>query len=556
MRSYFFLFLCLLALNTGGRFAHADDFENALLKTSLLSAACIDSMESKYTSLLDDDPDTAKEFLESINEGLAIYGMKDKMQKEHIDPFQEKTGCTDPHFLIRIATASELQRAEFFWRVIQKASTEMLRRLPALKSTRKTAEPAFSGKIVQMLKFLVWKSSNSTRNANLSSEPKVLEFVRALEAINAKVSREEPISTEIMQRYILLTSDVFYKTPSLYEDYVVFVELLEVYNLFLNLKGTKKTPQLDLSLLESAFANSSLSEGNTEKLRSKASKKLKEYYAGKTEELPPEEIPLLAAIKEASSSKDEPRIGQLMSKLLLKESRTIGKGQAARLYSELMSEIPVGSFLNEKAPKQSTRNKAPRKKKEHNSDLFIEEAISIPAVTEKISEPTDFILPEATAGELGQEGEELIPQFSLEDYIADLKARYKDKKTSSSNSAPSAPETNEVKLIRLTDGAARIFAIAAGHRFREYQVRNRDLLDFLRQVRGGLIGDKGNGSAKGFLLPNLRDDGEGPYKLYLLHWRHNGSDPFNPKTLRYRLGSALLDAGLIGNDKVKIEWAE
>ena len=104
--------------------------------------------------------------------------------------------------------------------------------------------------------------------------------------------------------------------------------------------------------------------------------------------------------------------------------------------------------------------------------------------------------------------------------------------------------TEAPKDLKLRGAAARIYA--SGLKFGAHQVRNRDFLEFLRQIGGGLVQNHGRGSEVKYLLPNFAADRDrSPYKEFRIDFSHNGSTPMNPFALWRYFGHSLRVTGLL-----------
>jgi anaerobic selenocysteine-containing dehydrogenase len=145
--------------------------------------------------------------------------------------------------------------------------------------------------------------------------------------------------------------------------------------------------------------------------------------------------------------------------------------------------------------------------------------------------------------------EESYPVFDLQEWLSAETAKSRKSKLVCSNrqadhqASSTTTVTANRPTLRLTDGAARTYL--SGKKFNSFQIKNRDFIDFLNQIGGGLVKNKGNGSEVKYFLPNFKSDRTlKPYKVFRIDFSHNGKTPMNPVALWKFFGFALEEAGL------------
>jgi hypothetical protein len=133
--------------------------------------------------------------------------------------------------------------------------------------------------------------------------------------------------------------------------------------------------------------------------------------------------------------------------------------------------------------------------------------------------------------------------FDLQEWLAAETA----KSTKALPAEQSQTKSQSSPKIRLIKSAARTYL--SGQKFNAFQIQNRDFVEFLNQIGGGLVKNKGNGSEVKYFLPNFKSDRiQKPFKVFRIDFSHNGKTPINAVALWKFFGSALEETGLSDQD--------
>jgi hypothetical protein len=237
-----------------------------------------------------------------------------------------------------------------------------------------------------------------------------------------------------------------------------------------------------------------------------------------------------------------------------KASHVLNSAEIEKLIERLTSEFLKNlTDRHKEARKQKKANQKPAKvlnddqqpSLSNNQDLS--NALGTSDLVVKLSEPENEC-PSATPY-LTPVAEDCYPVFDLQEWLRAETA--KSKKSNAGIAAASCSKSNEPTLtdlrisnpIRLTKSAARTYL--SGLKFNSFQIQNRDFIEFLNQVGGGLVKNKGNGSEVKYFLPNFQSDRNSkPFKVFRIDFSHNGKTPMNPVALWKFFGFALEESGL------------
>ena len=585
----------------------ADPFTEALERTIVLASATAQANANHAQLILEADPEETARMNSATSRMAEILTGKPIEESAEDVEFRKQNGITDPTFLSRAAFGLNYRKDEVRWLFMVRVAQEMLE----LVSTGANREQKriFVELILFELRATFRHYLGSFGDAlGKVSDPNLRLLAQTVKSLEKKAENGESFEREEMTRVIAQVEKLFLNVSVVADELGTYQDLLEIYFLFSRLeenaacKSNKSKSPTQSSFITPFLERVDAKKENFDRVRKEYERVSPLLALGKISLLdeiyPPE---LLGKITHAYDSHDSNALVDASFRTFVHVLAYEGRQLLPKAVQGFFLEVKKASFaeppvvqskkpLRKKAGKKKKQGKATAQSIKSKRRLEQKEApaevqamskegdsegsslakevvdttcLEAKSVREASTDPTEeeVLDSDEMDAEEDQLNADFVSSYLGDEIDLDTFFRLEHKKyqleksmrfqTSSleSQSHPSSPKKTRIVL---SQGAARVFQVGAGLKFKQFQVGNAEFREFLNQVKGGTVrpNGMGGGTAHKFFLPNLTGKG----KAVLLHPLHiaHGSENFNPKTLRVFLGRALEQSGFLNNPNVEI----
>jgi hypothetical protein len=547
----------------------ADGFEMALLNAKASAEACAEASEREYDANRDNDPEVYQDYLQSTERLIDRMGLMEKIRGDLLE-----SGLSDYWAILRMIIDASAKEKKFFCELIATASAEMLpfsKELEGHTSSRSKQRFIFeltSGISEFLLRWIRYSISSAT--ISLEHDPSLADYFDQLRNLQSYLEKRIGVPIENIEHFQRLRDTTFLDFPAQYRYFESIIDFVQVYNAFIKLEDST------ISTFNKSFVSEFVKSFDLKK--DMLSALLKSLHS----------------IKKRSDKQELQAVNldQIMiqalpdySELLNRNGRKLLESVLERFFKEfkiskkgLRPTERNRGFIVESPPRRKVISRKTKKEKKREAAALLARSVPnsssetgqgpitpvidvVPTfVPEMSTEVSGLDAPLGSSGaglpplieasspgndqETLEDDSEKLVEMELEDYLRVYRGYYRNTET------PAPKKEVPVKVLSLYGGAARFYAVAAGLTH-DYQLRNRDFVEFVKQLGGRFVKATG-GSSQRYLLPDVRGE-EVIYVLFNLHWRHGGRENFAHGTLRNFVGSALKRVGLLGGAHVQVE---